>query len=85
MDMSPLPHKTPFSVDTDLDMDSPTTEHSMTKSQHLHPADAFQDSPFDGSRFKEYAFVYSTLSSDSCDCAHHYHSEDAGLRSSAPL
>ena len=59
MDMSPLPHKTPFSVDTDLDMDSPTTDLSKAKSQHLHPADAFQGSPFDGSRPREYVFVPS--------------------------
>ena len=57
MDMSPLPHKTPFPVDTDLDMDSPTADHSMAKSRHLHPGDAFQDSPFDGSRFREYVSI----------------------------
>ncbi|KAL1960085.1 hypothetical protein VTO42DRAFT_257 [Malbranchea cinnamomea] len=53
MDMSPLPHKTPFSVDTDLDMDSPTADISMAKSQQARSADSLQDSPFGGSRLRE--------------------------------
>ena len=49
MDVSPLPHKTPFSVDSDMDMDSPTAE-IMSKSQGSGSHSGCQDTPFDSSR-----------------------------------
>lgn len=50
MDMSPLPHKTPFSLDSDMDMDSPTADISKSKSQDSRDQNPGQDTPFDSSR-----------------------------------
>ena len=47
MDMSPLPHKIPYCHNADLDLDSPTTEISMAKSQQAHVQRSLQDSPMD--------------------------------------
>jgi M-phase inducer tyrosine phosphatase len=47
MDMSPLPHKTPFAADIDLDMESPTADISMAKSQ-LQSRISFRNSPGSG-------------------------------------
>ncbi|EFW21920.1 cell division cycle- protein [Coccidioides posadasii str. Silveira] len=47
MDMSPLPHKIPYCHNADLDLDSPTTEISLAKSQQVHAQLSLDDSPMD--------------------------------------
>ncbi|KAF3484405.1 M-phase inducer phosphatase [Arthroderma uncinatum] len=51
MEMSPLPHKAPFSLALDMDLESPTTELSMAKSQQLlFLPNSLQQSPIESSR-----------------------------------
>ncbi|WEW58088.1 m-phase inducer phosphatase [Emydomyces testavorans] len=47
MDMSPLPHKIPYCHNADLDLESPTTEMFMARSQQTHGQRSLQDSPMD--------------------------------------
>ncbi|KAK2740291.1 cell division cycle- protein [Myotisia sp. PD_48] len=47
MDMSPLPHKPPFSAHLELDLESPTTELSLAKSQPFSNQSSLQESPMD--------------------------------------
>lgn len=50
MEMSPLPHKAPFSVTTEMDLESPTGEVSMSKSKQFRIPNSLQESPIEPRR-----------------------------------